>query len=197
MKFRAAVVHLGVLSTISFGAACAAPARTPPPVSSAPAATAPAVQSTTKASASAAAIDRLAAVLTVMHAEADGAAICPKDTRGLDSTAKQLFPMAVAARVRTGLDAIPRPELHAFFTEARLKDCAALCRCGTYADFAGTGGAALEAMRNRFLDEEKANPRDEKAIAGCARADAKRVCGTAIYRGAAAEARKARSGEAK
>ena len=186
----ARVSRVCAFSVVAFGTACAAPSTRPNPAPT-PSASAP----TGKTTESADAIERLAATLTVMRAEADGAAICPKDTRGFDPTAKQIFPMMVAARVRAGLDAIPRPALRAFFTEARLKECTARCRCGTYADFAVD--PALEAMRNRLLDEEKAHPRDERAIAACARADAKRVCGGAIYRGAAAEARNARSGESK
>jgi hypothetical protein len=140
--------------------------------------------------------DRLAAMQTVIRAEVDGTKICKETLKNLSSITLAALPMLMEARVKESIGASSPESLKAFFSDLRIKACADKCRCGIYADWAGSV-PALSSVRDRLLAQEKATPMTEKTIAACARLTAGWVCHDRTFLSVIARARKETKGAEK
>lgn len=129
--------------------------------------------------ASAASLDQLAAMQTLVRVEIDGTPVCQT---GASSSVLTLVPMLLEARVREELDSLSVTAKKDFFSGARVAACAVKCRCGIYAGWILEGESGLASVRTDLLKrDERARGKAEGRLA-CAKANRDWVCKHPVFR---------------
>jgi hypothetical protein len=126
--------------------------------------------------ASAATLDQLAAMQTLVRVEIDGTRLCPDEFKEASQTQIAGLPQRLEGEIRSRLAEMTLDSKRAFLEgESRTKLCTVRCRCGIYANWI-ENVEELAPLRASLLEREKKSKLSEPKYVACARANRDWIC---------------------